>query len=515
MSTTSGWKRHDYKRVCDICGHPFKFSQLTPIGELKWACSDDYKGLTAIQISRHNARARPLRVRPVKHPKPLNSIDTYQLEEATIFNFIMKTAPADTPDGASDISAAAQAARYLGNIVAEGKRPAAWTTPALAKVVTLCDYLLTRQFGSPTGANPAGAVSDSRYGGLVDPVTLGYAAYQAGLAGSAWIVAYGFTGNANYLLAADRAAMFCRAMQCSDLFVTNHKVVFPLGGGAYHTGGLTSAIDGNALVTGDLQYPVHAGIVLRFLTQLMVLRGASHQYGVASSADFSASTIATLGTMQSELAGFLSVGVHDATTGTIIAGLSTASPADYYDPFISAGTGAGSWHVATRAIVNWAWPIYALDQAGLGGTAPRTAYDYAMTFTSNPANRVTSPSESVLLAGRNGTYDPTYTVASDCNNATKTESTNAYYDWDWFGLLASVQSKWYPAAFKRAKDALSIPRRLNTKSIDVKYIGLNTNCGLSFQVAQSTFATPRVTSAANLGNCYRYGNNHVPQLRGN
>jgi hypothetical protein len=88
MDTAAGYKRHDPLRVCDICGVVFHKSKLRRIGPLKWACPDDAKGLTAEQIDRHNAKARPLIVRPVKHAKGPSETSVYQVHEADIFNLL-------------------------------------------------------------------------------------------------------------------------------------------------------------------------------------------------------------------------------------------------------------------------------------------------------------------------------------------------------------------------------------------------------------------------------------------
>ena len=506
MSTAAGWKRHDYKRVCDICGHQFKFSDLKPIGELKWACSDDYKGLTAIQISRHNARARPLVVRPVKHPKPLNSIDTWQYEEGQVFNVVMSgtAIPAE--------GVAAYVVPYLSDMVIGGGRPLAWTKPALTKINATCVSLLTKQVGSPTsGALATIASTDARFGGY----NTGGADYDIGSASRVGLdlaAAYQATGNPRYLAGADRAMMFTRTMQCSDLF-TGTKTVYPLGGGGYHTGGLALKINAtSSALTDGHQYMDAASTALRLAARMRSIRGGNYQYGNASSGAFTSSTLASIDTIINELTNFCTVGARDST-GVLVNPMAPATPRLIYDAYLSDGSGSATWSQDPTSLASLAFVMNGLWMCQSGLSTVNALYDYAMAFGSNPANRTTSGNQSIVRAANTGTYDPTYTVAASLDFGNNYETTGTTYGWGWAAWCAPIQSSRFPAAFERAKLAASTPRRFDTATIESRYFLPAGVSGLSFQTHRPDLAS--VTAAAIVGNIYRYGRTHTPQLTGN
>lgn len=528
VATDTGWKRRDYLRVCSICGHRWKFSKLRYIGELKWACPDDWQGLTATQISRHNARAKPLTVKAVKHPKPVGAIDIYQLEEAQIFNFVTSTAPFDSPAMSTKSSPTAGAAGiYLANVIIENKRPTAWMATARVSLKVCCDYILSLQYGSPTGPSPSMTVSDVRYGGVTAAgvMSLTDVVYAA----PAMVLGYTVLGDARYLDAADRFATFARNMQCADLAATAvTRIVYPASGSPYHTGGFIDTISdptGTILPRQFISY----GYFLYFLALLAGVRGMGATYGTSTSAYFSSSTIASISTIMAELASFLTVGAFDSRTGTKDAGLSSTTPRQSYDPYTAAGTGTGQWHMSnlaapgsggtTLVLDEWSNALFGLNAAGLKAAEVATVYSWLMGFSSNPSNQAGTISTKTLRAGSRGTYDPTLAIANSVTVLTSAgalrsppiDTSGTTYSWDGAGVLAAIQSASNPAAFQRAKDTLSIPRRRDTASIETRYMGPRGTSGLSFQVN----FTPNTFLAARVGNYYRYGATHVPQLRGN
>lgn len=509
MNTTGGWKRRDYRRDCSVCGHPWKFSQMRYIGEGKWACPDDKSGLTAVQISRHNARARALKVRAVKHPRPDGYVDTYQLEEAQVFNAVVAAYP--TTAAVLADSNVGRAGAYLANLIIENARPARWLTSARTVLARICDALLTTQAGSSTGI--AMAATDIRYGGIGNP---NYQVSNTALAGRCWALAYRALGTAEYLAAAERAMQFMRGVQCMDLS-TGMYITYPSAGARYHTGGVVTTLSAAGAMTSvsDIQQSIStAGALLDFIAALSGLTGTSAQFGMASSSNFTSSTVATLQTMQNEVVSFLVTGAYSSVDGgSNVTGISTTTRATAYNPYASTGIGTGTWAVGTGYATIWALalaPLYAAGQT----TFVNGIVDWLESFTSNPANQVPASgvTDAVLLAGNLGTYDPAICIATALDTASTIETTGAKYSWSWVGDMAPVLAARSSQRFEASKLAMSKPRRVSPTTIEYKYLTLQTTSGLAFQ---PHLAAGAVGTAARIANAYRYGKNHNPALQGN
>lgn len=504
---TTNWN-HDFidgntRAACSKCGVPYRWpDELVKLDDGFFYCKRRCLEQTVRTRDRIIAQSRKRReMPPPKFVQPPQYAYDYLRDESQIFNFIMSTAPAEVPGGAGDDLAASNAVVYLSGVVLEGRRPAQWITTATAKIIALCDYLLTRQYGSPSGQLPTLASSDIKYGGVLDTSDGLLGVVNGCLAGVAFADGYRVTGDARYLAAADRSGMFCRAMQCGDLLTSSFRVVWPSGGSPYHTGGYLGAIDTLKAVATTFQNPVSSGVALTLIGRLAGLRGLSYSYGTALSSDFTGSTLATLAMMQSEAAAFLLTGANDSSTGTTVPPIAIGAPRENYNAYTSGGAGTGRWLTPITSIRNLQWPLKALYAAGLGVAQVNDFYDWVMTFTSNPSNVATAGPDS-LLAGNKGTFSPAYTIGLGMNVAAHTESTATHYDWNWFGLLAQLQSERYPVAFKAAKDALGLIRRVTANSSAMKYIGPRAMSGFSFQVAP--YPTTSVIQAANVGNAYRY-----------
>ncbi len=492
MAIDSGWKRRDYLRTCDICGARWKFSKLRPIGEMKFACPDDYKGLTATQISRHNARARPLIVRPVKFPKPVASLDIYQLEEAQIFNYVALNAPwltqADRDNNAAkSTQAAARAGVYMGDILVENRRPAVWLNTAARTLATCVTYLLTQQYGSPTGT----AATDTTgvlHGGVLDGGIL--SSVTTAIAGVAFLRSYATTGNGDHLQAAKRCAIFLRHQQCAWQSSSGDQTQY--GGGVYQL----KAVAEGALTAGSIsnRYNVaDQGAAIWFFTELANVIGDATVYGEASSTYFTGDTRATLAVMVQNCSDFLSIGA--LTTAGLVTGLSPATPALYYVASTSGSPGFSIWYASGVLLTSvlsdhWALALFGLNFAGLLTTHVNAIYDYLLAMSPNAANSATGLSDAQLLASAKGTYEPA--IAPAVSIEATTETTGTYYSWSAAAWLAPIQSGRDPAAFKVTKDTLSRPRRVGTFSQEVRYMGPLSRSGLSFQVAglAASVATP-------------------------
>lgn len=502
-------------RVCNICGHRWKFSKLRYIGEMKYACPDDYQGLTATQISRHNARARPLTVKAVKHPKPDGRIDIYGLEEAQIFNFITRVAPyatqADKDNGAAKSpEAAARAANYLGDLITENLRPLTWIRAAQTTLNTCVAYLRSQQYGDSTGPSPGADATSILYGGIIEGTNL--RSSTAIRAGIAFCQSYLTTGSMDSLLAAKRVATFLRHQQCAGQSTSADQTY-------YGTGVLTINAVGAGSTTSPLlisQYNLaDNGAACWFFTLLGSIIGMGTSFGEVSSTYFSGSTVATLQQMTQSCSDFISLGARDTSTGALLVGLSATTPRLAYFPGTFATQVNGAWAAASGPLGantallcdQWAECLLGLSKADLLPDQSKAAWKYLMSMSSNVANRTTADeSEANILAGIQGTYDPTIcpAISVDVQGATgsllttPTDSTGTCYDWSAGGRLAPLQSVLDPANYKRAKDTLSVPRRLNAFDITTFYMGPMVYTGLSFQVGIGPVSAAVLNSGADM-----------------
>lgn len=506
--TDTGLAKHDYLRVCDICGHRFHISQMKPIGELKWACPDDAPGLTAMQISRWNARARPLTIKPNKWAKGFVQTPTYQLSEGQTFNFIAQVAPARFRDSTQSASAAAWAAMYMADIVTQGLRPPAWIATAKTVLRTCLNYLLTLQYGSPTGISPAGSATDPRYGGIKDGTN--YSTSSTIAAGIAFLKGATALGDTTLTLAADRVATYLRHAQCGDLQASSWTV-YPSGGAPYHVGGLASSVtDATQLQSGTFLLTDVLG--LWFLSLLQALRGPAKTYGdVGSTAFFSATTSAPLSQMISELTAFAVTGPRDSTVaGAFVSGLSTTKPQASYSAAINGGGGTASWTFSSTILSDQiATALLGLFQSGGMSATVTSVLAWLASFTPNPANAVPAQPASVTIAGILGTYNPILCPANSLQASSPfTEATGAKYSWSSLGLLSPMLSRGSPG-LRASKDTLDAAQRASAADVSTQYLGPIGLSGLSLQPAGGI---QDVVLAAKGGMIWRQPPGHYPQV---
>lgn len=487
MATDSGTRDHDYPRVCDVCGHRFWFSELSPIGELKFACKDDAPGLTALQISRYNARVRPVIVRPNKHAKDYSQTPIYQLAEAQIFNLIAQVAPAAVRDGESDPLAAAWAAIYMADVIIQNKRPLSWNRAAETTLTRCLTYLLTQQYGSITGT--AGTADNPRYGGIISGST--WSTTITIVAGVAFMKAYQVTGSAVYLDAAERVATFIRHVQSGNQQATAYTV-YPSGGGRYYVGGLASSVsDGSGLLATTYHVADIGG--LWFLKLLADVKGGATQYGDASATAFFGANRASLTTMMADLASFATSGARDeGNSGALTPGLSTTAPKETYQAATNGAGVAAGWEEADTVLSDSvALALLGLYMASGMTDTVAALVGWLESFTSNAANRTpaTMP-ESQVIQGITGTYDPALCVATVLRaSAPFTEADGAVYAWSSFGLLSPILTVRNRAAFTTSKDTLSKTRRYSPTDNHERWLGPLGLSGLSLQPRGSSQAT--------------------------
>lgn len=508
MATDSGYAKRDFLRVCDICGHRFHFSQLKPIGELKFACPDDAPGLTALQISRFNARARPLIVKPNKHAKGVTQTPIYQLAEAQIFNFVAEVAPAGEREGSSDALAAAWAAIYMADIVLQEKRPAIWETTARAVITRCLAYLLTQQV-TGTEKMHGGAIA---YGGVSD-TTVSIAA------GIAFMKGYSITGSSDYLGAAELLAGYVRNAQCGDLIQVG-TITYPDTSTPYHFGGLTESmvIDDDSAFSRD--YLLRDVGALWFLQLLQDEVGEDAEYPTYSPGGASAPTAASLATMIEELTSFAVAGAAVSGAADPVSGLDVDELRFIYQAAQpSGGFTSAAWDGADDGL-----PVanFALALAGLhfAGTAEDTITAVMAALAASPSGTAPDVSDEQELSGVTGTYDPALCPASVLNETSPYPNESSLYDWGSLGLLSPILADATPPTLRASKDALSMPQRYTLRDITKKYIGPDGLSGLALQPISltNTSGTDRydssVVRAARAGLVYRQAPGHYPLLRG-
>lgn len=290
-------------------------SEMQYVGQNRWFCPDDAPGLTAEQISRHNARVKPLIIRQAKHPRPQTENASYALSEDVCYRTVMDHAGVSEyvdQNGATVLSvqyasSIARSGLYLSDLSADATRPAL-QAPARAKMLVLADQLLELQYGSPTNAVSPNEQADSMlYGALFGPGGIAFS-LDAELAGKLFLRAYAVAGHTKYLDGADRCANWLRSMQRLDACITTR--VTNAAGAPLRVGGFANSIRLDASIpTIGLAVSAafgQADMGLSFLRDLRAVRGGDYQYGLSTITlfDFDAVTNATIDQMISEALGF-------------------------------------------------------------------------------------------------------------------------------------------------------------------------------------------------------------------
>jgi hypothetical protein len=498
--TDAGLERGDYPRACDICGHRFRFKQLKHIGQLRWACPDDARGLTEIQISKHNAKARPVRIRPHRHVKDATQTPVYQMEEAATFNYIAATAPYQNAAVAvTSARATAWAALYMSMVILDGRRPSEWIARATELLRTYLTYLGSVQYTT--------SEADPRYGAFLE--SSGYSTDTAIVGGLAYLKAYQALDSTDYLESARRVATYLRRAQSGDKQVTKFTV-YPQGGGAYHVGGLASGVvDATQLLTA--YYFLGDVLGLWFLDELKDEIGDLTFGDAVATAYFSANS-AALSTMISELEAFAETGAKDsAQSGEEVSGLSATAPRATYLAARNGEADAPGWissvSVSSDSICAALRGLHEVDSSNATVT---TMLAWLHAVGANSANATTTQRDSLVFLGYTGVYDPAICPATILTAAAPfTEVTGAVYAWGSLGLLAPILTAADSGAFRVSKDAFALARRVSMSAPDAKYIGPLGQAGLSYQVYGIQGDVVRAAKAALV---YREAPGHYPQV---
>lgn len=471
MAILRPYKVNSYRRICDVCGRPrqiedIRFADNVAICKIH----PDYR--TAQQLNAINARVRPIRLLPVPQPKPFAPIDTYTAEEAEIFNFVCRVAPAELEDvtvgngtvrGGPTLPALTWALVYLTGLLIENKRPAAWMSAARTRALTLASTLLSAQVPY-TDASP--------FVGAFNPVVLSpfaartFTAADAGLGLLALVRLYTITGNETYIRAAKLTAGFIVTLQASDLLVAGPETAWgpPQNGwddndgeylGIYRPGDLVCYLALNALkaAIGD--------VVI----------------GPAFTAGFSGNPSRLISISMSQMRAFW----QDGAVG--IVGFSGATPRVFF-----IGSPA-QWITGTIVTSDWAAGLWSLAEVEGASDQVVDVWTHLRSLTNT--------------VGMDATLAPPSSFQDSAAVA------GSRYDWASAGLMASTTTLKDRAALKAQKDTIAVPRPRFTeatpRSGDYLYLGPLGLSGASFQPVTSGTATRQrsVVRASQVSLMYR------------
>lgn len=496
--TGTDYRRYDPKRVCDICGHMWHKSELTRIAPFRWACPDDKDGLTAEDISRHNASVRPLMVRAVKNAKGLSQTPTFQQAEGAVLNLILANAPnsiflseygslgaqRNADNGLADRArATGWMAYYLGNLVLENRRPRNWIEKATTKLTALCDAIVAGQ-RTTTAAVP---VTDGlEYGAiyLVDTPPSGTVVFDVpGNAACllALLRAYQATGAVKYRDTARAIATFLRRSQCTGNFTAfnaQYQASSRIAVGPFPESLSISLTTSLNVSVGFYDIRI-SGLVCAWALHVLQVIDADASYGGGALGVFVADQGALLSRAVSDCVGWWQAGAPDGAGGPIVVGFSPQTPKQSY----SAGASGGFLLNATwgntpdadggMSVVgfDYAFGVRSLFEVGGYTGQVGSLYSWLRGFTANPLNAVPATwGRDRIAKSAFGTYDPTIALGRNlrvrdaAGNAVATESAysdiqQSYlaptYDWRTVGILAPIQSAKAPSDFIVSKDELS------------------------------------------------------------
>lgn len=542
----AGYRKKDYRRACDICGGAAWFSEMKYIGQNRWACDVDAPGLTAEQISRHNARVRPLVVKPHKHPKLRAEIPDYKITEALFFRLVCDnalTASLVGPTGAiataSTGLSVAQCGLYLGELILEAERPTSWIDQAKTKLRACADALIALQYGSPTGPSPSETITSVLYGAVV--TATGFCqAHGNTLAGLAFLRAYRIFGETKYLDAADRTGHFLRTLQYPEA-----STAFSGGGGyrrcfmAYMTTAKGSVV---SRFTGD-------ALAMWFLAELRTIRGGAAVYGCTTAGgDWTSPPAASLATMLSDarsfyVEGYLSGWSTAPSSGTygLLAPLSSATPRHQYDTstslfsLLADGGGGGSpqTSISASSVGGFALGLRGLYEYEGYSSTVAGIFEWLMSFTSNPNLEPAANATPYSIAtSQLGVYDPTVTLATLLrvqDEAGAVIKTNGPLTTTVGAPTLSIPTgAWLaPLYVASGRDTAALKREIGTarKVVPAAFLSpgatvqspalANVNPGLSFQVKPTSVAAQSVGvgPSAVTANVYRYAPKTYPDLK--
>lgn len=530
MSTDSRYQRKDNLRACSICGVRWHASDMRYIGQNRWACPDDAEGLTAEQISRHNARVRPLLVRQFKNPLITGEVPDYRIQEGVLFNLVCKFATTASVlsninggiSSAQTPQSAAQCALYLSDIIRENLRPASWITQAKTTLSAIAVYLRSVQSGPVGSGGGVVAITSTSWGGFGLFTALGH-----GYCALALIRAYSILGTNDFLVGATAACDYIRqSLQRGDAPVVDFTSPIGVPVGRYLGGGFRESI-GN--FSSSRECWLSGAFCMWPLKELGDILGTSFVLGSPSAGGgFNLVPSGTIAFTLSEARKFYVTGVLAGfsvppSTGVFLpalAPLSTTTPRQRYIAALSGGGAAGGeqWHLASVPPERFflasdvASALRALFECEGYSVTVASVYEWLMTFASNPAGEV--PAGTSVEATRNGALGaldvdlalPFQLELFDANQAPVIRNFigAAAYDLPWTAILSPVRVA-SGRTTRRFKETFAKPILAQTKvpgpGRTVSRADARGACGLSFQALDDRVI---IGSAAQFGLSYRY-----------
>lgn len=513
------YRRANFKRACDDCGHEWPFSKLKYIGLNRWVCPDDKKMLTREQYARHMAKPIPTIFGPRKHPKTSGSIGTYQTQEAEHLNICARFGVSAfrlnpnresielSPATAGSVAGIAESLRYLATMVEENKRPPEWLETARAAVVQQANALLAFQFGSLEGWSPSAASNTITYGSFSAGGSVSFVGESA-VAGIGLLKAYSITGQKKYLDAATRTGTFIRNTQRCDRLTPRFTASSSGGSTPLFLGGWPNFVQATGAFTST--FSVADAVCLWFLSELKDVLGGSTEIGATAGNNVATSTVGTIDTAISEAQTFY------LTASYASAAPISTSPKSYLSAFLNVSSGDGAWHLDSSPETNIDGLAFAYGLRGAyeaEGYSSRIAavVSWLRAFTSNTAFHPSgNETRAALENTNNGTFDPTFAMAETIKVTTQTNGTSEY-DLAATGLMAplTIAAGGSLRAVKdelvRAKRIVSGPRGRD-ESVTIGPLAL---MGLTYQVHTQfvDLLTVQPNLCALTGEMYR----HQPQ----
>src|SRR6476620_9632062 len=527
--TTHRYEPRNWRRLCDVCGMLRNISDMHKQDEL-WVCTYDAGERVRTELDRGNAQQRPFTIKPVPYPKPQNNYYPTLLEtdDAAVFNFLsqqvsaqcryeyVQSGHAAATSLRQSLPALSWAARSFYDLIQENDQSRRLLIPKAKELLdTIATFLQTRQrgFGSTSSSTRA---TDPYYGGFLASGATVYVTQDASTCGLALLYAYRVLGTLSYRDGARAAASYLRNVQAIGSNATQHTSTSANGSGRLYTGAVCSEV--STVFGGDpserfyshhLFYPGDL-VALEFWHELKTTDG-DQSIGLTAVVDgFDTIPSQLLSQSITDMRDCWSTGITDST-GTLINGLSSSTPREYFNAYPATKTGfniagTGRWEYADgNASVgtqitsqNFAKAIASL-YAYEGATSQVTGLsDWLRGFTSNadfetPANTSTS----VLYNGTTGTYDPTLSIATllqvrdpDTLAAT-TINGSSLYDWGAFGLMSRLWASRNKGSFMSSRlfPLNTVQRYFNGNDTDGLTSDRITLRGLSGLTLQTAFSS--------------------------
>lgn len=574
-----------FLKACSLCGIRYRNDELRLGEDGFWRCiqyCQEVPAITRDKISADSQRRKE--APPPPHGTLFEQAETFG-EERQVLWFLTEVGragvlPGVTPQVAAGtdllqvnggtpsvapanignlpsapIQSWSEACRYFYNLITEGQRPASWYGPAKVKMQAALTMLTARQEG--IGFN-VGVVTQTNgfahYGGLIDASNQFPTAASAA-AGLAFLYGYRVFGMPSYLASAIAVGHFLRNMQAvGSCFASNFTSSDSAGTVRLYTGGIVDNLT-NARQPSQ-QFSPGGLIALTFLKELFTQLGDG-TYGCPNAVqDFSVAPAALLSQMIADLRAFWAVGAFDNVRAATITGLSSTTPAEYFNAYPAThagwtgrqGTGTGSWeyqdaNATTGTLVtatNFAEALRALYAYEGYSTQVASVWTWLMGFASNPAFVTASgtlPTDYACVTSTSAAnppappvgqgnivapfYDPTLALStlllvrdSAHGYVAIAQNGTSLYDWSTTGLLAAIQSAKNTSAFRRAKRKLitgytRYPTTFSdpAQGVVTDYPMLRGTTGLAFQLGQNDSATGQfwsVWAASRCGNAFRY-----------